>query len=304
MLESSINYRPGVAIDSYTVFHLFEQTLADLNRRLGDDTPTSIADPAALARMWAERRGLYEHLADSADQFWIAEQDGRAVGYARSILGDGLRQLTELFVLPEVQSGGVGRALLERTFPAAGAKRRSVIASPDVRAQALYLRAGVYPQLSIYYWWRKPEVLPLDTTLVMQPVADSTETLALLDEVDQTILNHRRTVEHRWLLSERQGHLYYRGNTFVGYGYTGVRSGPFALLDTAAYPAVLAHAETVAAQEGRDHFGLEVPMSNHHAMDHLLARHYRLDSFIATLMSDCAFGRLENYILTSPPFFL
>jgi hypothetical protein len=45
-------------------------------------------------------------------------------------------------------------------------------------------------------------------------------------------------------------------------------------------------------------------MSNHHAMDHLLARRYRLDSFVATSMSDRAFDGLDRYILTSPPFFL
>jgi len=35
-----------------------------------------------------------------------------------------------------------------------------------------------------------------------------------------------------------------------------------------------------------------------------LKRGFRLDKFMAVLMSDVPFGRFENYILTSPPFFL
>lgn len=136
--EGSITYRPGDAGDSYAVFYVFEQTLADLNRRLGNGSPTSFAAPRSLARMWAERRSLYDHLALTADLFWIAEQDGRSVGFARSIVCDNLRQLTEFFVLPDLQSGGVGRALLDRAFPAGDAQQRCIVSSPDVHACQRY----------------------------------------------------------------------------------------------------------------------------------------------------------------------
>jgi len=62
--------------------------------------------------------------------------------------------------------------------------------------------------------------------------------------------------------------------------------------------------ENEAAANGWDHFGLEVPMINRAAVDYLLARNFRMDSFMAIFMSDLPFGRFENYILTSPPFFL
>jgi hypothetical protein len=35
-----------------------------------------------------------------------------------------------------------------------------------------------------------------------------------------------------------------------------------------------------------------------------LGRGYRMDSFFAFHMCDAPLGRLENYIVTSPPFFL
>jgi hypothetical protein len=75
-------------------------------------------------------------------------------------------------------------------------------------------------------------------------------------------------------------------------------------LEASDFPAVLAHAEHAAAQQGREHFGIEVPMVNRKAVDHLLKRGFRIDSFIAMLMNDKPFGQFENYITTSPPFFL
>ena len=67
---------------------------------------------------------------------------------------------------------------------------------------------------------------------------------------------------------------------------------------------MLAHAESEAARLGNSHFGLEVPMVNHDAVDHLLGNGFRIDSFMAQFMSDGPTGRFSNYIMTSPPFIL
>jgi len=303
-VRESTEFRRGTPADSYAVFEVFEQSLADLSWRLGATAPTSAADPAKLGRMWQERRPLYEHLARTAEQFWLAEREGEVIGFSRSTLRDGVRELTELFVLPGQQSAGVGRELLARAFPAKGAKHRSIIASADVRAQALYLKAGVTPHFPIYYFGRAPETVQVDTDLTFEPITPTAENLAAIGALDEALLGHRRDEDHAWLLSDRQGYLYHRDRRPVGYGYVGVRNGPFALLEAGDFSAVLAHAETQAAAQDRDEFGLEVPMGNRAAIDYLLARGYRMDSFVAMLMSDAPFGRFENYILTSPPFFL
>lgn len=302
MTETTL--RPGTSEDSYAVFLVFEETLADLMRRYDPHARTSFADPEALARMWDERRPLYEHLARTAEHFWVAEQQGQVVGFARSILRDGLRQLTEFFVLPNVQSTGAGAALLAQAFPTGGATRRSIIATPLPSAQVRYLRAGVYPRFPISYWWRQPKPLALATDLIVEPIAASPEALGILGGIDAAILGHRRDEDHAWLLGDRQGWLYLRQGAPVGYGYTGLRNGPFALLDPADFPAVLAHAENQAAAAGRNHFGLEVPMINVTAIRHLLDRSFRMESFLALAMSDAPFGRFEHYLVTTPPFFL
>lgn len=302
-MNDSITYRPGALDDSYAVFSIFEETLADLNRRLGSTEPSSADDTNALARMWAERQSLYDHLARAADQFWIAERRSQSIGFARSTLRDGLQQLTELFVLPDQQSGGVGRGLLDRAFPPGRASYRSIITSADHRAQALYLKAGLRPRFPVYYFGRKPENTAYNTDLTIEPITLSPDTLRTIGAIDDEVLGFRRDVDHAWLLSDRQGYIYLRDNQPIGYGYVGVRSGPFALLETNDYAAVLAHAESEAATQDHEHFGIEVPMVNDAAVDHLMARGYRLDSFIAVLMSNKPFGRFENYVTTSPPFF-
>ena len=110
-------------------------------------------------------------------------------------------------------------------------------------------------------------------------------------------------MDHRWFLVNRQGYLYLRDGQPVGYGYLGKRNGPFGLLDNEDFPAVLAHAENDASDK-HEHFGVEVPTVNHAAIRHLLIREFRLESFVATLMSNRSFGRFDRYIVTSPPFFL
>jgi hypothetical protein len=65
--------------------------------------------------------------------------------------------------------------------------------------------------------------------------------------------------------TDRKGYVYYREAQPVGYGYVGLRSGPFILLDANDFPAVLAHAENEVAAQGHEAFGLEVPMVNHPA---------------------------------------
>lgn len=299
----TVTYRPATLSDSYAVFEVFEAALVDLSRRLGLLNPDEVQPPAVL---WASHQSFYEHLARTAEHFWLAEQAGEVVGYARSVLRDGVRELTEFFVKPGQQSAGVGRELLARTFPAAGARRRVINATIDPRAQARYLKAGVYPRFPIYYFARAPEAGagPALLDLTAEPLAADAEALAGLRAIDQAVLGHGRDADHAWLLTDRAGFLYRRGGRPAGYGYVGARSGPFALLEARDFPAVLAHAEQTAAAQGQARFGVEVPMVNRAAADHLLARGFEIDGFFTLLMLDAPFGQFENYLLTSPPFIL
>jgi GNAT superfamily N-acetyltransferase len=299
----TITYRPGAFDDSRAVFEIFRQSIMDFGERLGVMTITGGHDPVVLAELWATRRPLLEHLARTADQFWIAERDGRPIGYARSTLRDGLRELTEFFVLPGEQSHGVGGELLARAFPREGARRRAIVATTDQRALARYLKTGVYPCTPIYEFVRQAEPVAIATDLAIEPAAPTPATLADLRTVDLAVLGHARDADHAYLGDTRRLFVYRRAARTVGYGYHGERVGPVALLDDGDFPAVLAHAERATAERGAQ-FGAEVPLVNRAAVDYLLARGCRMEPFFAFLLSDAPFGRFENYIMTSPPFFL
>lgn len=75
----------------------------------------------------------------------VAEEDGALRGFAGAITRGSVLFLTDLFVDPTYQSGGLGRALLQAVAPASDLTRCTV-SSSDPRALALYIRAGMRPQ--------------------------------------------------------------------------------------------------------------------------------------------------------------
>ncbi len=301
-----IHFRRGTIDDSFAVWQVFADTLLDLSKRQGAMAITGADENADIAPFWTRRKSLFEHLARTAHEFWIAEQDERIVGYARSILRDDVLELTEFFVLPNAQSAGIGRELLQRTFPTHAAKHHIIVATTDVRAQVRYLKTGVVPRFPEMYWTRAPEEVRVETDLDFVRAENTPETIAQLAEIDRAVLGHTREVDHVWLLDTRAGFLYKRNNQVVGYGYhsLGGGSGPFALCDEREYAAVLAHAEREAVTRGDAQVGFDIPMINRAAIDYFLARQYEMDSFVAFLMSDVPLGKMENYILTSPAFFI
>jgi GNAT superfamily N-acetyltransferase len=273
-------------------------------QRLGYAGSTRWDDPEKLKNLWRLRQSLYDHIAQTSEHFCLARQDGKIVGFARSVLRGDTRELTEFFVRPDAQSGGVGRSLIERVFPREGAERHFIIATADFRAQALYLKSGVFPRFPLYYFGREPEQVSFQSDLEIVPLGNSPETLDMLATIDHETIGFQRNVDQQWFLANRRGFLYVRDGRPVGYGYVGENSGPFALLDAADFPAVLAHAESTAQAEGLEKFGVEVPTVNETAVSYLLSRNFKLDVFIAMFMSDRPFGNFDRYIVTSPPFFV
>jgi hypothetical protein len=84
--QNPVEYRPGNAADDYDLFLILEAALADLIGRLGFTGENGGEDEAALAQLWQSKRPIYAHLRQTADQFWVAQQKGQTVGFARSVL--------------------------------------------------------------------------------------------------------------------------------------------------------------------------------------------------------------------------
>jgi len=298
----AITYRKGTIEDSFAVFQVFVQTIVDYSERMNVMGITGGNDPEVLKSLWQRRQPMFDFLAKTASQFWVAENDGEISGYARSIEHDGLLELTEFFVSPHQQSGGLGRELLARAFPDAGSRYRTIIATLDERALSRYLKAGVYARFPIKYFYRKAEKVEVKTDLVIEPMQQKIH-LEIMNQIDKAVLGHSRPVVHEWISSTRDGFVYKRGGEIVGYGYVGSNNGPFAALDENDFPAVLAHAESLIAETGGE-FGAEVPLINKKAIQYFMEHKYQIDSFTALFMSNELFGKFENYLCFSPMFFM
>lgn len=125
-----------------------------------------------------------------------------------------------------------------------------------------------------------------------------------MERIDQAVLGFTRSQEHTFLLADRASYLIHRGEEVVGYAYMGKSTGPIALLDPGDFPAVLAYAENAGAERGDPNLGIQVPMINRAAVDYLLERGFRMDPLPSHFMSHKPLGNLDQYICTSPPFFI
>jgi GNAT superfamily N-acetyltransferase len=301
----TIEIRPGTSEDLFSAFVVFRLALYRLNQSLELASPENKPSPENLSAHFEIFRTYTEHLFQTADQFWVAEDEGEIIGFSRSILRDGIRQLSELFVNPDKQSQGVGKRLLESAFPFEGANNRVIISSPDVRAVTRYLKSGVKIRFTIYDWGRKPEIVPFETDLSIEPFSGSPENLAVLNSIDRTILGYTREADHIWLSKIRHGYFYSRNGNVVGYSYISNRVGPIAMLHNKDFHTALAHVESEMTKYVDDVFNeffVTIPMINTAAVEYVLKRGCQTTPFMEHFMSDKPLGKYENYIFMDPPF--
>jgi GNAT superfamily N-acetyltransferase len=299
--ERTVSYRRATPADAVACHDLMWASVTDLGRRQG------IPLQGTAQEWWRSSEPLHRLLAELAAEWWVAEEPGtgRLLGFARSIEREGLLELTEFFVLPDQQSRGVGRALLERAFPEGRGAVRSIIATSDVRAQARYYAAGTVGRFPLYTLGGVPGDPEPATDLVPEPI-DGEAAVEAQRSIERRVLGHRRSDrEARWLLDRRAGHLYRRAGQAVGFSFLGEDgAGPMGALDPADLPALLLHAEGVARSMGLPRLELQLPAPNAAGIRHLMSRGFRFDPWINILMSDRPFGQFDRFVPFGPPLFL
>ncbi len=295
--------RRATSDDVEACHHVMWESVTDFGARNG--TPLH----GTAAEWWASGEPLQRYLADRAAEWWVAEDhdSGALLGYARSIERGGLFELTEFFVVPTRQSKGLGRALIDRAFPVGRGDARSIIATTDTRALARYYRAGVVARFPMLTFEGVPAETHIAGDLTPRLLdADSEEDVSAMRMIERSVLEYARDeAELRWLLSDREGHLYARAGTVIGFAFVGkVGSGPIAALDPADLPDILLHVENRALALGLERLDLQVPGPNEVATRHLLDRGFRLDPWMNLLMSNRPFGRFDRILSFGPPVFL
>jgi GNAT superfamily N-acetyltransferase len=302
-MPSSFRVRPATPDDKRPSFDVFIPAVRELSARQGapwDPDPEEV---------WGNQTAFLDFLAAHAAEWWVAEDEesGKVIGYARSLERGGMFELSEFFVLPDNQSAGVGRALLDKAFPPGRGDVRVIIATTDVRAQARYYQAGTVARFPIAGMSAKPGVAAGKAlSNGLEPVAATADDIGALAALERSALEFDRGDEFRWLLDNREGYLYRHGGEIIGSAFLGPRGaiGPVAATEPEHLPAILDHVERRAAELEIGEIALEAPMVNEVAMRHLLGRHFKMDTFLTFLMSNRPFGRFDRFMGFSPPFVL
>ena len=277
-----VTYRPATDADLDACCHVWRTALNDYLPRVGQ--PEMPADVSGLRR-------LYVHLlATDPERFWVAERDGRVVGFTAATLRGDVWYLSMLFVLPEEQRHGIGRALLARTMPRPGSGATIAVGSDSANpaSNGLYARLGMPGRMPVWLAVGRP---PRDWRAPALPAGAEVEPMAAdsdgriddrlqreLDAVDRSTFGFDRPSEHAFSRREgRRGFVYRRGGQVLGYGYAAPsgRISPIAVTDAELLGPVVGHLLTAFEPPGAS--AAWVPATSDGALTTLLDAGLRLE---------------------------
>lgn len=293
---------------------IWRTSINDYTNRL--NLPEIPDDLAAVLRLYAHLRST------DPDGFVVAGQadatgEPQIVGFVAALRRGPLWYLSMLFVLPELQGAGLGRALLDQVMPKPGtASLATCTDSAQPISNALYASLGMAPRLPLLRLVGRPDrrgdlprlpdgmrAIPFDE--IRDGAADGLSAGALDDELDALDLDvlgfvHRQ--DHDLVRREgRIGFLYVAaGGATIGYGYGSEagRIGPVAVREADLLDPVVAHLVTTVAP--RSAFGIWLPGAAVTATTSLLRSGFRIDGFPVLLCWDHSLVDFSRYVPISP----
>lgn len=302
--------RPARAEELPACAEIWRAGLDDYGSRVG--RPPTVAAPEPLL-------ALLDHLRTTDPQrFLVADRADAApgdppIGFVAAILRGDVWFLSMLFVHPDHQARGLGRALLEAVLPSAGdpVVRATCTDAAQPISNALYARYGIVPRLPVIELVGRPgraplpdlpdgvRAVPFDVLAAGPSDGPGPRRLAgAVAGLDRAILGYAHPEDHAHLATAgRLGYLYEAGDgRVVGYGYgsTAGRVGPVAVADEALFPAVLGHLLGAVTPAGA--FSAWVPGAAGRAVTALLEAGLHIEDFPALLCWDRPFADLGRYV--------
>lgn len=243
--------RPVNGGDVQACLDVFYTALDELHARIAE--PPIPRNPQSLAHV------VTHIVSTDPERCWLAEEAGRVVGFGLAHQRDDHWYLGFLFVLPDWQSRGIGRALLEKCLPAPEERMRTRLSVAVEAAQpvstALYAQYGMVPRVPLYVMTGdvQPGSLPDPGSAMAAARLDAMAFTALndpeavrlaVDALDRQVVGYARPQEQRFLaVPDRLGFLYRQGSEMVAYGYVqpSGRIGPICATDPQLLAAILGH---------------------------------------------------------------
>jgi GNAT superfamily N-acetyltransferase len=320
-------FRPARPDDIPECGRIWREALNDYLRRLNQHEVAEELGPIgrlhAHTRMTDPERFVVATRATAAGE--QGESVERVVGFGSAVVrgeagtgADRLWFLSMLFVRPEAQGEGLGKAILERLLPEPGYAGSLATGADSVQliSTALYGQYGIVPRMPILNLageiLRRDAFSPLPsgvTPLPFETIATGPpdgpghgELVRIVDELDSELLGVVHPRDHRFLREEGRRGFVYRGpdGAPLGYGYAGAtgRVGPIAVRDAALLEPVVGHLTVAVPARGAT--AIWVPGGAHRLMSTLLHAGLRLDGFPLLLCWDRPFADFARYLPISP----
>ncbi len=311
-----VAYRPVRPDELSACAEVWRDGINDYTRRLNQ--PDVPPETASLIR-------LYAHLQSTDPERFVvatlpaAEPGGeeRIVAFAAALMRERLWFLSMLFVRPELQGAGLGRALMSRVAPGDGEAsfRSTATDSAQPISNALYASMGIVPRIPLLNLIGLPQepdafgslpsgIVPVAfAELAGRPGSDGHQQLADdVDALDREVLGVAHPADHRFLRQESRTGWLYRGpdGAVLGYGYAteAGRIGPIAVRDPELLAPILGHLASAVTPRGA--FALWLPGTADRAIVPALRAGFRLDQFPVLMCWDEPFADLARYLPISP----
>lgn len=297
-----ITYRPARSGDLSAVSEIYRTALTDVYLRHGFPDETLLPQGANLFYAFI--------LREEPEGFFVAEDAGRVIGATYSWVRGHLWFLSHLFILPEYQGRGVGKALLKKTLRHSAQKgitTRCVITMAfNTSSISLYMRNGMFPVQNILLFGVSGfHISPgcEDYSLAYAYADPASGDGDGLHAIDEEVLGFRRPAHHRYFTEDRRVPcLLFRNRSSdpIAYAYLWPdgRIGPVAATREAPFDVILSTA--IREAQGRSpHLSMMIPGTNTGAVGTALKLGFTVKlSYI--LLSSCPFGSWGQYLFHSP----
>lgn len=299
-----IEFRLAGSSDIPRVSKIFATAIDDISRRHGFlDEPTPSSPPNPLYAFWLKK---------NPRAFWVAEDQGRVVGYTFSFLRGPLWYLADLFILPEYQGKGIGGALIEKTL---GSWKNRMIANKALITPAfnrasvsLYMRHGMLPRQPVYAASApKDEVMKSlgrgKIKLEMEEVRDFGAWSSQLAQLHRQAMGfpsgwHNEfffeVLKAKCLVLRRRGHL--EGYSFVRQDG---RIGPLVVKSASSFTPAFESAMRVAVETEGERISMFFPGTNGAAASESIRYGFKIE-YPLLFLSSRPMGDFENYLFHSP----
>ncbi len=298
-VKAPFRVRPATRRDFLPCARVCLHALRDLSRRTGQPPP-HLAPANFLP--------FFRHaLRTDPRGFRVAVSRGKVVAYAITILRERTHFLAMFFALPGRQSQGIGRPLLAAAFddpqPPKG-HVRCVVASLDLRAQALYTKFGMQPRTILYFVSGRPPRSPSTSRVELHQVGPAgrptRRALALAARFDRPLREVRRDADQKYFFAVAKGTRFFEARVLGRtVGYVVIRGngvvGPGGVADRALSAGLMVAAIGKARELGLNTISCWIPGLNEGALSAAFAAGLKVD-FLTVWMAARDVGDLAAYL--------